>query len=255
MKDFKGPDFFVCRILFVLCLCSIFVYARAEVKPMVLDSRIKTYIYTENEVFRLVVHYGYQTSIEFAENEEIQTISAGNNYAWQIVPVGRRLFIKPLEENVATNMTILTNKRAYHFDVESRLFSQNMDEELVYVVRFFYPDTDLDSVRPQFQTPQASADAVPAIKPLNFNYTYDGLDAIAPVKIFDDGTNTFFKFVDDGRSLPIFSITTENGTENLQPRVRGEYVVVNAIAPEIKLNFGKNIVTIYNEQLSKSDKR
>ena len=53
-------------------------------QPIAIDSRIKTFIYSENEVFRLVVHYGYQTSIEFAEDEEIQTISAGNNYAWQL---------------------------------------------------------------------------------------------------------------------------------------------------------------------------
>jgi type IV secretion system protein VirB9 len=84
-------------ILIILFVFSVHATAAlADNKPIAMDSRIKTFIYSENEVFRLVVHYGYQTSIEFADGEEIQTISVGNNYAWQLTPVGRRLFIKAI---------------------------------------------------------------------------------------------------------------------------------------------------------------
>ncbi|MDJ1407606.1 MAG: hypothetical protein MRQ13_04430 [Candidatus Midichloria sp.] len=44
-------------------------------KPIATDSRIRTFVYSQNEVFGIVVHYGYQTNIEFADGEEIQTIS------------------------------------------------------------------------------------------------------------------------------------------------------------------------------------
>jgi type IV secretion system protein VirB9 len=228
-------------------------------KPVALDSRIKTYIYSENEVFRLTVHYGYQTSIEFADGEEIQTISAGNNYAWQIVPVGRRLFLKPLEENVSTNMTILTNKRAYHFDVESRMAGGAIEDELVYVVRFFFPDGDFDAQQqPKLPMPlveHKNQTVLPPAQSFNFHYTYSGPQNIAPLKIFDDGVNTFFKFVDDGRELPVFTIIQGQKWVELTPRRRGEYIVLNVVASQLTLTFsnGKEIM-VFNEQSSK-DKR
>jgi len=108
--------------------------------PIATDNRIKTYIYNENEVFNILVHSGYQSSIEFAYGEEVETVSMGDAYSWKITPLGRRLFIKPYEENIRTNMTIITNKRAYQFDIISKAPSENFDKELSYVVRFFYPE-------------------------------------------------------------------------------------------------------------------
>lgn len=150
--------------------------------PVAIDSRIKTLIFSENEVFRLVVHYGYQTSIEFQEGEEVQSISVGNNYAWTLTPLGRRLFIKPLEDNILTNMTILTNQRAYQFEIQSKPISNSIDEELVYVVRFFYPGEGFDSKRPDVAFNEV--ESIPALKPYNFNYTLTGPDKFAPLKVF-----------------------------------------------------------------------
>ena len=103
-------------------------------------------------MFRIVVHYGWQTIVEFAENEEIQTISVGNNYAWQVSPLDRRLFIKPLEENILTNMTVITSLRSYQFEIESKSSSSTRDDELTFVVRFFYPDNSDDKILPQIET-------------------------------------------------------------------------------------------------------
>lgn len=103
------------------------------------DNRIKTYIYNPNEIYLLVVHFGFQSHIEFAKNEEIQTITLGDSYAWNITPLENRLFIKPLENNIRTNMTIITNKRTYQFDIVSRPLDDDNQDELVYVIRFHYP--------------------------------------------------------------------------------------------------------------------
>lgn len=115
----------------------------ANVKqPLTTDSRIKTYVYSEDEVFMLLLHYGYQSSIEFSKGEIIKTISSGDSYAWNINAIGRRVFIKPLEENMRTNLTIITNKRSYQFDLVSKLPDENIDKDLVYVVRFYYPQKE-----------------------------------------------------------------------------------------------------------------
>ena len=109
-------------------------------QPVSSDARIKTYIYNPSEVFKLVMNSGYQSSIEFAEGEEIETISLGDLFAWKVNPVENRVFVKPMEDDIHTNMTIITNKRTYYFDLFSKEPDGDMDPELVYVMRFFYPE-------------------------------------------------------------------------------------------------------------------
>lgn len=107
--------------------------------PLTTDSRIKTYVYSPNEVYLLVLHFGFQSSIEFGKNESIETITLGDSYAWKITPLGNRLFIKPMERDIRTNMTIITNRRTYQFDIVAKELENGAEKDLVYVMRFQYP--------------------------------------------------------------------------------------------------------------------
>ena len=107
--------------------------------PITTDSRIRTLVYNPNEVYEIKFFYNYQSFIEFSEDEEIEMISIGEAFAWRLTPAGKRLFIRPLEVAAHTNMTIITNKRTYHFDIRSDEFNGKADEDLVYTIRFFYP--------------------------------------------------------------------------------------------------------------------
>ncbi len=103
------------------------------------DSRIKNYRYNKDEVYLLVLHHGFQSHIEFDKNETIETITLGDTYAWKITPLANRLFIKPLERNMRTNMTVITNKRTYQFDIVAKELLEGRERDLVYVMRFNYP--------------------------------------------------------------------------------------------------------------------
>ena len=107
--------------------------------PITTDSRIKTYLYSPNEVYLMVLHYGFQSHIEFGKNEKIETLTVGDSYAWKITPLDNRLFIKPLEKNIRTNMTIITNLRTYQFDIVAKELEDGDERDLVYLVRFLYP--------------------------------------------------------------------------------------------------------------------
>lgn len=107
--------------------------------PLTTDNRIKTYVYSPNEVYLLVLHFGFQSSIEFEKNESIETITLGDSYAWKITPLGNRLFIKPMERDIRTNMTIITNRRTYQFDIVAKELESGEEKDLVYVMRFQYP--------------------------------------------------------------------------------------------------------------------
>lgn len=236
------------RIAIALCLISFWlpIGGAYAAKPIATDSRIKTFVYNENEVFRIVVHYGYHTSIEFAEGEQIQTISVGNNYAWQMSPLGRRLFIKPLEENILTNMTIITNLHTYQFELQSKLLSYTIDEELVYVVRFFYPDNGYDQIKPIVKQAH-EYEPIPVVRPYNFNYTLSGPSNNAPTRVFDDGVNTFFKFSPKLANPPQIAVQNGYQMEQLVVKQQGDYYIVNLVAKEFELNVGGQIITAYNE--------
>ncbi|WP_341763590.1 TrbG/VirB9 family P-type conjugative transfer protein [Candidatus Tisiphia endosymbiont of Beris chalybata] len=126
--------------LFITKINTIYAFNNyADDLSITTDNRIKTYIHNPNEVYLLVLHYGFQSSIEFAKNEEVENIILGEAYAWKMTPLGNRLFIKPLEKNIRTNMTIMTNKRTYQFDIVSKELEEGQEKDLVYVVRFYYP--------------------------------------------------------------------------------------------------------------------
>ena len=128
--------------------------------PIITDSRVKTFVYNENDVFTVMTHYGYQSNIEFAKTETVKTVSVGDRVAWQVIPAGRRLFIKAMEENAHTNMTVVTNKRAYQFDLRaSGRQPLHPNEELVYVVRFYYPESGVVSPSPAIYSDQIVAPA------------------------------------------------------------------------------------------------
>lgn len=126
----------------VLLFCLMFLshYAYSDI-PLAMDSRIKTYVYNPNDVYLIIINTGFQTSLEFEPGEKIQTMSLGDMYSWSLTPMQNRLFIKPLEDNVRTNMTILTNIRSYQFDIVSSSNKQNL-KDVAYVIRFYYPTTN-----------------------------------------------------------------------------------------------------------------
>jgi type IV secretion system protein VirB9 len=102
------------------------------------DTRIKMLTYNEADVYTITTKYGYQTNIVFGPNEEIQTISVGDRSLWQIIPSGHRLFIRPMEDGTVTNMTVLTNRHSYQFDLKSAA-SEKVHNN-IYVAQFVYKD-------------------------------------------------------------------------------------------------------------------
>jgi type IV secretion system protein VirB9 len=229
-------------------------------QPITTDSRIKTLVFNPNEVFTITTHYGYQSNIEFGPKEVIDTISVGDRIGWQITPAGRRLFIRAQEENAHTNMTVITNLRAYQFDLRSSAADAVFgSEELTYVVRFFYPEDAAAGLTPP--APPAPVAAVPPPMPtgsivssaptpspiFNYRYTYSGPSAVAPVKIFDDGKSTFFKF--NGEVAPKISVITAKG-ETLDVATRRTsdgLIAVNVVAPRFSVQQAGQSVLVYNE--------
>lgn len=163
-------SFFKKFLIFSLFCAGNLAFAQT---PVTTDSRIRTLVYNPNEVYELKFYYNYQSFIEFSEDEEIEMISIGEAFAWRLTPSGKRLFIRPLEIAAHTNMTIITNKRIYHFDIRSDEFTGRADEDLVYTIRFYYPQIG----QPLPIPPQL---AVPNIATRNIKSAQGGGDVALP---------------------------------------------------------------------------
>lgn len=223
-------------------------WALKEPRAVATDSRIRTVMYNPNEVYQFLGHYGYQSSVEFESGaEEVLTVSVGDSLAWQIVPAEDRIFLKPIEQDATTNMTVITNKRVYHFELHAAKAKDIRDPEMVFVLRFLYGGSmGYESASSDVPVPELDEDP----SKYSFNYTIAGPDALSPVRIFDDGTFTYFQFR-KSQEIPAFFIVDETGSEEiLNYRARGDTIVIERLAPRFSLRSGSQVLCVYNENMA-----
>ena len=189
----RGPQMPAFAVLMV-CVFALLgaepAHALQAARPIATDSRIRTVRYSPNEVYQFVGHYGYQSAIELEEGEKIQTVSVGDSIAWLINPSANRIFLKPIEQNAMTNMTVITDKRTYLFELHAEETKDIRDKNMVFAYRFIYPQADSSAVdygSTQDDLPDLEKDAAK----YNFNYSIRGSSVIEPLRIFDDGEFTY----------------------------------------------------------------
>lgn len=237
-------------IFLTLLTMSNSVLAIREARPMPIDSRIRVMIYNPDDVFKFTGYYGYQASIELAKDEEIVSISMGDTTSWQIVPSGYRIFIKPMEPEATTNMTLITNKRTYFFELYAEETSDIRDPGMVFNVKFIYPDEEDEDHIKVFSN-SASGPDLNQPENLNFLYSISGNEDIAPIKIFDDGEFTYLQFREKNNEIPAIFAVDENLRESmvnfrLDPK-DNNLVVIEEVFKKLTLRVGKKIVCVYNE--------
>lgn len=231
-----------------LLLASLAVPAAVQAQ----DNRLVTVTYDPDKVVQIRGRVKVQATIRFADDERIENVAIGDSNAWQVTPNKRAnlLFIKPLETNAATNMTVVTNQRTYFFD----LVAGNSGKP-VYVLNFEYPEALAEAV-PATQLAQDMQDAfdMAAAEPpaatvdpaaLNFDWKRKGDKKLLPERTYDDGEATFLVWP-EGRPVPAILMLAEDGeTEGpVNFTVRGDTVVVDGVPGTIVLRSGKNHATL-----------
>ena len=103
------------------------------------DNRLQTRVFDENAVVRIDGKVKVQTTIKFGPDEVIENVAIGDSAAWQVQPNKAQsiLFVKPLEPDARTNMTVVTDKRTYLFDLVA-----SPRNSALYVLQFRYPELE-----------------------------------------------------------------------------------------------------------------
>lgn len=224
--------------------------------PVPADSRIRTVTYAERDVVRLNGHYGFTTSIEFAPNETIETVSIGDSAAWQVVKPAQPnlLFVKPIEPNADTNMTVVTDKRLYTFVLYAAQAQSHRSPGLTFHVKFNYPNDASETIAYQAsaadllaaQPVAGLANASTTPEDFNFDYTYAGTERLRPLRAFDDGKFTYFSFPAVETTPAVFLVNPDGTEQIVNFQQKGQYLVVERIARQFTLRDGEAATCIFN---------
>lgn len=203
------------------------------------DPRIHVVEYNPEDVVELRVALGYQLSVEFDPAERIENVAIGDSLGWQVTPNRRAnlLFLKPMASRPATNMTVVTNLRRYNFEL--RLRPRTAARTAPFSVRFLYAPPMVAYIAPPPPPPPPEE--------RNVAYSYEGSTKTLPVKVFDDGLDTYFAFR-EAEDLPaIFAVDPDGGEAVVNTRQRDGYMVVDRVARGFVLRRGSEVTRIHND--------
>lgn len=219
------------------------------------DDRLVEHAYAESEVVRIDGRPGVQATIAFGEREAIENVAVGDSAAWQITPNKRAdlLFVKPLEANARTNMTVVTNRHTYFFDLVA-----SPKGRPVYLLRFTYKDEPVETpAQPAMAAlspaEQALAEGDPTAVPadpsaLNFAWDRTGSAKLMPARVYDDGEATFLLWPEKA-SVPAILVENEKGDEGpVNYAVREGAIVIDAVPAKIILRSGKASAELVNRR-------
>ncbi|UXT93002.1 TrbG/VirB9 family P-type conjugative transfer protein [Agrobacterium pusense] len=242
--------------LFML-LWPLAVHAELVARPGRLDPRIRSLPYSAEQVFLVTGTYGLVTTILFGADEEITQVVAGDTISWQILTSAdrRSLTLKPMEKDAATNLSVVTTKRTYSFDL--RVNDTKAMQNQTFKLRFTYPeDAGLKGTVELWKQAQ-DAQSNPNIKNIrrdkvNYDYGFKGSDGAKPLWVFDDGLKTFMKFTGD---IPAIFIVDGMRRESLvNYRREADYIVIDKVSRQWTLRFGTESETcLFNLRTAPAD--
>jgi type IV secretion system protein VirB9 len=219
------------------------------------DDRLIQHMYTENEVVRIDGRPGVQATITFGDGEAIENVAVGDSASWQITPNKRAdvLFVKPIESGARTNMTVVTDRHTYFFDLVA-----SAKAKPVYLLRFTYKDVpkpkgDGPALAALTPAEQAALGGNPGDTPvdpaaLNFAWRPKGDTRILPARIYDDGNATYLLWGEKSE-VPAILVLNEKGEEGaVNYSVRGRTIVVDDVPRAIVLRSGKSQAMLSNER-------
>lgn len=225
------------------------------------DPRVRTVVYDEMNVVRVVGTLLASTQVVFGPEEEIAHIAVGDAAAWQVAPAANLLFLKPTELRGPTNMQVVTRRgsgerRSYQFELRARDGAVTADAgEAMFKVIFRYPDDERRAAAARVAEARAAAterlardrlDVDHFYGPRNWRYSAQGSTAIEATEVSDNGRLTAFRFPVNAE-VPAIYIVAPDGSEAIAPRtVRGELVLVHATAAQFRLRRGAEVLCVFN---------
>lgn len=269
------------RILVFGLLACVSAQAVAEESPIAgrKDPRMRSIAYDPNQVVRLSTGVGATLVVTFSSNEKITAVAVTDSKDLAANPRDNYLFMKSKNPLPPQPVVVLTEGpkglRRYVFEVETvAMAGLTADKsDLYYSVEFTYPG-DAAAARAmaskrrlaeqreraaQLQDRAAEAalnrahDAAqdPLIGTPNWHYVGQGDHTLLPLEVFDNGYSTAFRFPGNTRIPGIFRLDPDGKESTANYSVKGDYVIVGAVAAGWRLRDGNTVLCIWNRAYDK----
>lgn len=215
------------------------------------DSRIRVVAYDPEQVIALTGYVGYQIHLQFAEGETFVNLAAGDNKALDVGYDANHLVLKPLAERVATNITILTNRRVYQFDYSASARRPDPAHgDVIYSLRFIYPEDEAKRAAEQLEQDRTNRrlamSEASSHRSRNTNYWACGSEAIRPVLAFDDGVQTTLQFAAHSEFPTLYVKNDDNSESLVNFNVEGPNVVIHRVSRRFVLRRGQLVACLQN---------
>jgi type IV secretion system protein VirB9 len=213
--------------------------------PAAPDARIKTIEFAENTVVVIEGCTNFQTTVVFGPDEKIENVGLGDANQWQVMPNKRAdlLFVKPLVAHAFSNMTVVTARHAYNFELRSAPETACRRGKVVYTLRFHYLDVPAKA-RAGSADPES---LLPPPEKRNSAYTYSGSTTLVPFRVFDDGKSTFFLWAKGVATPAIYVVGSDDKESLVNNSNHGEYVVVDLVGKAFVLRRGDQTAKLNND--------
>lgn len=226
----------------------------ADVVPArgAVDARIRSTPYDGDQVYRVRGYVGYQIDFEFEPGETFVGLGAGDIEGLSYFGQDNHFFLKPKAAKVATNLTVLTNRRHYQIDYVSVPEKPAPgDPDVIFTIRFIYPPMPSRSAAEQTAREiDARLREASAMRPRNVDYWYCGSPELKPIAASDDGVHTRLRFAANA-DLPAVFVYNADGTESLLNFSMDEGdVIIHRVASRFILRRGRLAGCIVNQGFS-----
>ncbi len=232
------------------------VHAAETPKPGPADQRVRRVDYDPWQVVQIRGAPRTATQLVFGADETIANVAVGDSAGWEVAAEGASLFLKPRGPTLPTNLLVTTRRlgQARHY-----AFALAVDKpgttSAVYVVRFSYPEDErarlaaaltAQAQRHQARVIDLKLERAVVDGPRNLAYEVQGASSLQPSEISDNGRFTVLRFPAN-QPLPGIYQVDAGGTESLASfDVRGEFVVLHAVAPQWRLRHDRQVLCLYN---------
>jgi type IV secretion system protein VirB9 len=234
--------------------------------PGNLDSRIVTFAYTPDVVYKLAVTIGMHTHVALGQDEElIEVPRIGDKVRWRIEGNEKNLYIKATVPDTQTSLTLGTDRRSYQFE----LSATSKASERVQKAVFSYPDAEEEFrirtervARAERERSESAAQAIASqnlasdtLDPseLTFYKVYTTDPELQRIHAYTDGIKTWIRMPPGVQDLPaVFMVeANERGKESLMPvnytvadrkSIRDrDVIIVDRVHPVWMLQIGKRM--------------
>lgn len=183
--------------------------------------------YAEDNSYQIFLKEDFITTIKLEANEDILYIAGGNIEGVMLDQTrggkdgSSLVYIKPLFEDLDTNIVITTDKRVYYFDVKTSKtmfnpmirFNYPMEREIVAytnesaVARINNPITMADIEAKKYET----TPYIPTTVIKDVNYEIRDNNDISPDLVYNDGLKTYVRLKKGIQEMPILEVLGEDG--------------------------------------------